>query len=276
MVLDQIYRVTVVRSVLLLIVLSVIGISGTVSPVKAEPEVVGNPTEVRYEGTGGLILPESIHFSQRDRVSRCKDCDWRITPACVPGESTYCDAGIRSCPGLIDHVRTWIRVPGGSWEETGLMCLTSTAITTVSQIDRHIQETFYRYIPELKPTCWPSRNLVTNLPLICASGQNSQTHSWGEQLAGHSISVNAAPHWHWRFNDRHLTTTNQGGPFPDLSVSHVFRRQGVAMVGVDSLWRGSFSVDGLGPFIIEQDLRQSKSWEVTVGEARARLIQPGW
>ncbi|MCF8538645.1 MAG: hypothetical protein K9G12_00010 [Candidatus Nanopelagicales bacterium] len=241
----------------------------------ADPLVIGNPEQVRFEGTGGLILPSSVSTENRDRAARCVDCSWRMTPACIPGPDDYCDAAIRSCPGLIDHVRTWLRIPGGEWVETGLICLTTYRVVTVRDAQAQLAETFERYVPPQQPRCYPSAHAVVNLPLVCDSGQSTGVHVWAHELAGHTIDVLAEPRWMWNFDGNKLSTARAGGNFPDMSVSHTFRSAGSKNMVLETRWTGSFTVDQLGPFPIEASLNQRLEWVVEMGEARARLVQPG-
>lgn len=249
--------------------------SSLTTSVVASPQVIGNPNEIRYEGKGGLILPPSVSREDRNRVAGCRDCSWKMTPACVPGPNNYCDAAVRSCPGLIDHVRTWFRPAHGEWTETGLICLTTYRVTTVAEIDRFISEQFHQYLPPLEPRCWPARNVIVRMPYVCASGQRPEIQSWTHSVASEEVSVMATPHWVWNFNGTQFRTTSPGGPFPNLSVSHTFVDHGDKLVGVQSRWEGSFTVGELGPFDIETQLTQSRSWVVPAGEARARLMRQG-
>lgn len=242
--------------------------------LSATPDVIGNPEYVRYEGSGGLILPESIDATTRRQVADCRGCSWRMTPACIPGAETYCDALIRACPGLLDHVRTWFRPLGGDWVETGLMCLSSTGIPTVAGIDRAVQSNFEQYVPSLQPQCWPQQRVITQIPLVCTSGQAAQGHSWTHDVAGSTVSISARPKWVWNFNGRSLITDQPGGKYPDDSVTHTFRNHGPAEIGVQSIWSGTFTVGNLGPFEIREELRQYRGWTIDVGEGRGRLIGP--
>ena len=246
----------------------------TAQGVSANPEVVGNQEQVRYEGTGGLILPESVDHSTRRMVSECLGCSWKMTPACIPGPGNYCDAAIRACPSLIDHVRTWFRPVGGEWVETGLICLSTQHISTVTNIGREITSHFEQYVPELKPRCWPHQRVVTQIPIICESGQSSEVHNWNHHVAGYAIRVSSKPHWVWNFAGVRLVTDQPGDRYPDASVSHTFTRHGSASMSVQSVWSGTYSVGDLGPFEIREDLRQFKGWDIDVGEARSRLVRP--
>jgi hypothetical protein len=83
----------------------------------ANREVVADQEQVRYQGNGGLILPTTVDTGTRNEMMRCRGCGWKLTAACVPGPNDYCDAAIRGCSGLIDHVRVWFRPEGGNWRE---------------------------------------------------------------------------------------------------------------------------------------------------------------
>ncbi len=244
------------------------------APAASGAEVVGNPELIRYEGSGGLVLPPSVDRGTRNEVAECRGCSWKITSACVPDADNYCDAAIRGCPGLIDHVRTWFRPAGGQWRETGLICLSSQTITTVVGIEDLISENFYQYVPELEPTCWPESGPVVHIPLLCGSGQTAGTQKWSENVSRFAIEITAKPQWAWNFEREFLTVELPGGPYPDMSVTHTYKTSGTKRVMVETRWRGSFRVDGLGPFPIERDLRQVKGFEVEIGQARARLMRP--
>jgi len=96
----------------------------------------------------------------------------------VPGPDNYCDAGIRGCPGLIDHMRVWFQPPGGDWKEVDRICLTNYAVTTITDLENGIADNFARYVPEQVARCWPTRGAVTNLPLVCQSGQSQSEVNW--------------------------------------------------------------------------------------------------
>ncbi len=265
---------TAIFSVLIIVVVLWTGWLDSPS-ISANPHVIGNPQEIRYEGSGGLILPTSVHTEERSRMAYCRDCSWKMTPACVPSSNNYCDAAIRSCPGLIDHVRTWFRPADGDWVETGLICLTTYQITTVADIESQILESFHQYVPPLRPRCWPTQGAIVRLPYICESGQTSEARSWSHFVSGFQINISATPRWTWNFHGSQLRTGSPGGPFPDLSVSHTFVEHGNRSLNLVSRWEGSFTVGDLGPFPIDRRLEQSRSWVTSVGEARGKLMRPG-
>lgn len=249
---------------------------GFVTPqVMANPDVFANPEQVRYEGSGGLVLPSSVDSGTRNEVVRCRGCGWKLTVACVPGPENYCDAGIRACPGLIDHMRVWFRPLGGGWKEVGRICLTNYEVTTVQDLENRISESFARYVPEQAARCWPLQGAITNLPLICQSGQLPEAVSWRIPISGFIVAISTTPSWTWNFHGSLLFSRNAGGPFPNLDISHTFATAGRKDVTVMTKWHGVFRIDSLDSVPIERELIQGKSIPVTIGQAKARLRCPG-
>ncbi len=265
---------------MLVITISIAGVllcaTGVAAPgVSANPDVFANQEQVRYEGSGGLILPSSVNSVTRNEVIRCRGCEWKLTAACVPGPNTYCDAGIRGCPGLIDHLRVWFKPTDGSWREIDRICLTNYEVTTVTSLENRIVENFARYVPEQTPRCWPAQGAVANLPLICQSGQRREAVSWTVPVAGFTIEITTQPSWTWDFDGSILTTRHTGAPYPHPTISHVFARSGIKTIALTTRWSGAFTVDSLESVAIERDLRQYTSFGATIGQAKARLRCPG-
>ncbi len=249
---------------------------GSVTPqVVANPDVFANPEQVRYEGSGGLVLPASVDSDTRNELVRCRGCGWKLTVACVPGPGNYCDAGIRACPGLIDHMRVWFRPLDGDWEEVGRICLTNYEVTTVQDLESSISETFARYVPEQAARCWPLQGAVTNLPLICQSGQPPEGVSWKIPIAGFTVAISTTPSWSWNFHGSLLFSRSAGGSFPNMDISHTFSTAGRKDVSVTTSWSGVFSIDSMDSVPIERELIQRSSIPVTIGQAMARLRCPG-
>lgn len=249
---------------------------GSLAPeVVANPEVFANPDEVRYEGTGGLILPASVNSGTRNEVIRCRGCSWKLTVACVPGPNNYCDAGIRACPGLIDHMRVWFKPVSGDWNEVDRICLTNYEVTTVDDLEYGISAEFTRYVPEQAARCWPTQGAVTQIPLICQSGQRAEPISWRLYIAGFDVGITTSPSWTWNFHGSILNTRDPGGPYPNREISHTFRTPGDKTVGIVTRWSGNFSVDNLDPVSIDRELIQGSLIPVTIGQAKARLRCPG-
>lgn len=241
----------------------------------ASPDVFANPEQVRYEGSGGLVLPASVDSDTRNEVVRCRGCGWKLTVACVPGPDNYCDAGIRACPGLIDHMRVWFSPLNDAWKEVGRICLTNYEVTTAQDLESSISESFARYVPEQAARCWPGQGAITGLPLICQSGQVPQAVSWRIPIAGFTVAISTTPSWTWNFDGTRYFSRSTGGPFPNTEISHTFSTVGRKDVSVTTRWSGVFSIDSLESVPIERELIQGSSIPVSIGEAKARLRCPG-
>ncbi len=242
--------------------------------LSANPDVFANQEQVRYEGSGGLILPPSVNASIRNEVIRCRGCGWKLTAACVPGPDQYCDAAIRGCPGLIDHMRVWFKPLGGNWKEVDRICLTSDEVTTVVDLEKKIADNFARYVPDQAARCWPTQGAVTNLPLICESGQSQVAVSWSIPIAGFNVAITTTPSWTWDFDGSILFSGQSGGPYPNKAISHTFSKAGSKIITVTTRWSGNFSIDSLELVAIERDLLQRTTFDVTIGQAMARLRCP--
>ena len=241
----------------------------------ANPEVAADQEQVRYQGNGGLILPTTVDTGTRNEMMRCRGCGWKLTAACVPGPNHYCDAAIRGCMGLIDHVRVWFRPEGGDWREVDRICLTHYEVSTVTGIEKRIAEHFIRYVPEQAARCWPAHGAVTRLPLLCESGQPATDVRWRVPISGFTVAITANPSWRWDFLERVLYTGQSGGPHTNRDISHAFPTAGRKIIEVTTRWAAEFTVDGLQPVAIERDLLKRTTLGVTIGQAKARLRCPG-
>lgn len=244
-------------------------------------DVHGDDPGDRYLGSGGLILPGSVHPSVRRDVAGCGDCEWRLTSPCVESSlgtafdgQPGCASVVRGCPSG-QLLRSWFRPEGGPWRQTGLVCLTGDPVT-VTELGAAVAEEVSQGIPTLRARFQPSRGLITQVPVVFDSGQRADGLTWHSEILGKRVTVRARPTWTWQFGDGAVMSTSvPGGDFPDMSVSHVYRRPGGYRVVCTAQWAATFSVDGLGPYPVEEAIHQSATASVGVGEARAVLVAPG-
>jgi hypothetical protein len=236
-------------------------------------------TQDRFVGTGGLILPGS--HPRRREVAECSECEWRLSTPCVDLEvgqafsgTATCESVTRGCPDQHELVRVWFRRSGASWQDLGVVCLGEAGPITVSRIGQEVRDRLTRDLPGLTPRAQPARGVVTQLPVIFDSGQPTR---WAATMnvLGLPTRVSAQPVWHWDFGDGGaLRTTEPGGRYPDLSVSHVYRRTGALEVLVRADWSAEFTTDGLGPFPLPGTVPQTGGLGLQVGEGRALLVTP--
>lgn len=239
--------------------------------------VEGDDGRDAYVGTGGLILPASADATLRQSVAGCQGCAWRVTSPCVESalgnafdEQPTCLSVTRGCP-VGSLRRTWFRPEGEAWRDLGLMCMRER-LTTVADVAQGVRSELMQRLPVLMPAHLPGRGIVTQIPVILSSGQPEGPQEFRWSLLGEDVQVRAVPQWRWRFSDGAVRTVMEPGRLvPSGGVSHVFRQPGRARVDCAAMWRGEFTVAGLGPFPVAEPIRQTASLEVLVGEGRALL-----
>jgi hypothetical protein len=272
-------RIRLLSAALVLLTGLSMPMAAVAAPAAPAADVHGDDERDRYVGSGGLILPGGVDDDTRHEVSRCGGCGWRLTSPCLDaglgnafdGQSA-CLSVVRGCPGLRELLRAWTRPVGGQWHEVGLVCMERTTPITVEQVDRAVAARFSAEVAPLGPAGQPGRGVVTQLPVLFDSGQPAGPQRRVFRVLGESVTLTAWPSWTWDFGDgAAMDTTDPGGRFPHDAVSHVYRRAGEFVVHVDSRWTAEFTVDGLGPFPVSEDLAQRASLQVRVGEGRALL-----
>jgi hypothetical protein len=130
-------------------------------------------------------------------------------------------------------------------------------------------------LPSLDPSFQPAAGGLVNLPVLLAAGQPTAFRADGIRLGPFDVDLQASPIWRWDFGDgAQLETTSAGGPWPDDSVAHTYRQGAVSLpVTVTTMWQGTFTVDGLGPYpIAGPPVSQQATVALPVRGARARLL----
>lgn len=219
------------------------------------------------------MLPGSVDSHTRGEMASCRGCLWRLSSPCDsgPSGSGSCGSVSRGCPAGRELLRIWFQPSGGSWQDRGVVCISSGEVITVVEIGKRQRERFERAVPPLVPRCWPPSGVVTNIPIVCGSGQSAGRVDWADSVAGWGVNTWVKPHWTWSFAPGAILTVDQpGGPYPDFTVSHTYRKTGTARVGVETIWTGEFSVEGVGTFSLEP-LRQQREVTVQVLQARGLL-----
>lgn len=241
-------------------------------------DVHGDDERDVYVGSGGLILPASVEDDQREQVAGCSGCGWRLTAVCLaPGPGTAfdgqggCGSAVNGCPPGLRLVRAWFRPPGRSWQAVSVVCLGEPV--TVAQVGQEVLDRVEEGMPALRPAFWPMQGAVTQLPVAFSSGQPAGPRRWTAQVAGRTVGVTAVPTWSWSFGDgTNWSGPDPGGDYRRPTVAHAFARPGVMRAQVQTSWRATYVVDGLGPFAVPEAVTQSARLDVRVGEGRAVLV----
>ena len=239
-------------------------------------DVHGNDAQDTFTGVGGLVLFGSVDSGTRAAVANCGDCSWQ---ASVPCDTPYgvafirCDSHVLGCVSGSVERRAWVRHGTGQWTDHGLFCVSTQGPVTVEQVGHSARDAFIQDLPRLQPTTGPRAGIVAQVPVLFDSGQQ-RGHVIGNYVVlGQRIRLTATPRWTWDFGDgARLATGAAGSRWPDRAVSHIYRRGGEHLATVQAIWRASFTVDGLGPFGVPEEVIQVAVVPVRVGEARAWLV----
>jgi hypothetical protein len=257
------------------------GLPGVVdAPSSNAVTVIGDDEAERFVGSGAVLLPASVGWSTRVHASTCVGCRWKVTAPCLRDEA-HGDAGCRGtilgCPQGREISRAWLARPGQDFEAVGLFCPSDGEVTSIADATVRVRGAFERNIPPLRVKCAPERGVVVGIPLHCRSLQPSARVSWVDSVAGYSVHTSAVATWQWDFQQylptgamsrqwSHLAH-EPGADYPGVGVRQGFTMPGVHLVDVHARWRGSFTVDGLGPFPISPGLEQRARVQVPTGSA---------
>lgn len=249
-----------------------LGFGAVPTPVAAVDVVV---EEDRYVGTYAIVTPGAVDDTSRRQLSECDDCAWRFAAPCrVESGGNGCTSVVRGCPAGRELLRLWFTQRGQDWEDRGLVCLLESDIVPVARVGTDVRDRFERRVPGQDPSCEPGAGAVTQVPLVCTSGQGGATPVWNDSLLGLDVRIQTSPAWTWDFDAGvRLVTNVPGGTYPDMSVSHTYRTPGARVIRVTTEWRGSYTADGLGPFPLPT-IRQVTDLPIVIGQARAILTRP--
>jgi hypothetical protein len=247
--------------------------------VGADCDVVADPEDAQYVGTGGLLLPgDSFTGSSDDREAAaiCAECRWAFLPMCREGSDVACGPAADSCPpGQFRRIVLLLRPNATEWEEIGLVCLRASGPTTVADVADRLHNVVIEKVPPLRPSSQPLGGTLVQLPAIFDSGQPAHLGDREFDLVGFHVVLQGRATWLWRFGDgSEVTTSEPGGGWPDDSVSHTYRKAGEYSVTVATEWRAWFTVDGLGPFEVGGDpvVQVASPFGIPVQQARAQLV----
>jgi hypothetical protein len=245
--------------------------------VPAGIDVVGDDSRDRYVGSGGLLLPDTFAPETRDQVARCRDCRWRLRDPCPfanPEDPRLCSFTPMPCPADSQLLESLLSSDGGaSWQTLGLMCVGPGGPRTVAEVGGSAQDAFEQAVPAQRLRSQPSRGIVPRLPVIWDSGQDG-VQVYEERILGHTVRITTTPVWLWRFGDgQRLETAISGSRYPEMGVSHGYRRAGRYRVTCTTTWHATFTIDDLGPFPVQEPLIQMDAQVITVAPARAALIR---
>jgi len=121
------------------------------------------------------------------------------------------------------------------------------------------------------PNGWTLANVQT---IVYASGAPQTLRT---AVLGLGVTVRATPaRFTWTFGDgsEPLATTDPGKPYPEATITHAYRAEGVHRIGLATQWAGEFLVDGFTTWLPVNGTAQTAttSEPLSVYTARSRLV----
>ena len=239
----------------------------------------------RYIGSGALLLEHSSARPGADgtrTTPRCPDCRWAALTDCrLLPDGEIVTSISQQCPSL--HcprpdqriVYAWSSTDGGAtWTRHGPICVGPRGPITVEEVETRVQERFEEGVPAGQVSTQPRTGVLPYLPVVFDSGQPAAIAPIRFVIEGREVFIHPVPRWSWDFGDGvTLRTTVPGSRYPDLAVSHAYRRTGHHAVTVRTTWTATYEVSGVGTFDVAQDIVQEAHGSVRVGEGRAVLVR---
>lgn len=248
----------------------------------ADCDVVPDPDDAAYVGTGGLLLPaDSFTGTPVDRAAAatCEGCRWALLPMCRgegAGGGVACGPAASSCPpGEFRRIVLLLRPGDADWREVGLVCLVDGVPTTVADVSERLADVVIEEVPPLEPSYQPRGGTVIGLPAVFAANQDPRLGQRAFELVGFSIVLQGRATWTWTFGDGSVMSTDEpGGQWPDVTVAHAYRDAGRHQVTATASWQAWFTADGLGPWPVGGGavVQVADPLQVRVAEARAELV----
>lgn len=248
----------------------------------AVPVVTVSPDPERdlYAGTGGLVVPARDWRGSSDgrrQSASCLDCEWRITVLCSKADfaAGRCRSIHLGCPVGTTAVRVWLLRPGADWAAVGEACQGPRKPVTVGDVGRKVRDRAEKALPALRPAAQPADGALIGVPVVLRVGQPAGGIRGADlSVLGLDVRLDSRVRWQWTYGDgTSVWTSLPGGAYPDMSLTHTYRHAGSRTVGVLAVWRGQYTVEGLGPFVVPGPLlTQRRSLRIVVRVAHARLV----
>lgn len=120
---------------------------------------------------------------------------------------------------------------------------------TTADVGVEVRRVVTTYLPVARPSFQPAAGGIVNLPTIFASGEPQTLRTEPFDVLGFTVVVSARARWVWTFDPGVVEPfAGPGGSYPDMSSAHTYPSPGERSVSVTTFWRGTFTVDGRGPF----------------------------
>lgn len=272
--------------VLLLAILASVQPGSAGWPAAQAATVIGDNQADAYLGRGGLLIQRgAIGDAARSAAATCDGCQWRVTTPCGLEDGSFpdspdapdCVVVPARCANGRDVQWLWRRLgTGAPWDRYGSMCHPDVPPVTRSAMESRLVGDFLRRIAPPAPVRQPGGRALVNIPVIFRSGGPGSPLDAQHSVAGFDVRLRATPSWTWSFGDGSaLSTTRPGRSWPNIDISHTYRRPGQHQVRVAARWPATYTVDGLGPFDVPTVVTTEAGVTVRVVEARAVIVERG-
>lgn len=238
----------------------------------AAVDVVGDDLQDSYVGSGSVIWPSTVPAPQRRTSADCPGCSWRADLLCRMVSASACRGAARLCRADEGWYRFYLSVNGGPWRQVGSGCIGGRGPTRGSQVEQELADVVRAQVPALRPGVQP-RQALTSVPVVLWSGQPASWRSPVLRVLGHRVVVTARPTWWWQVEGRTSVAREPGGRWPDTAVTHAFSQPGLHDVRVLSRWSATYTVDGVGPFAVRQEITQEAAVRLRVVRAEPVLVR---
>jgi hypothetical protein len=141
-------------------------------------------------------------------------------------------------------------------------------------LEEAVNDVAIRYVPVLAPVVQPKGGTITSIPIIARTGQPSTYKPPAMRLAGRSVSIMATAQWHWLWGDGQAEwKAVPGAAYPSTQITHQYRKVGLYVVQVQTVWSATYTVSGLGTYPVSGDVvTQEAQFEVPVSTAQTALV----
>ena len=238
--------------------------------------VVGNDDVDGYEGSGGLLLPDSFagNATSRSAVAQCLGCLWRYTVYCEYGNDSLCAHAVVTCPRGQIRYRVWFGRTREVLAVIGSVCWGSSQPVTRREFERSVHDAALRVVPPLRPGVNPAKSTLVSVPIVTWSGQSRTFRPRPMMLVGHRVSISAQAIWQWQWGDGDIKwTTNAGQRYPSFAISHRYRHSGSYQIRVATIWQATYSIGGIGSFPMGGNvIHQQKALRIRVLPSHAVLV----
>ena len=231
-----------------------------------------------WHGSGSAFIPGGGHIGGSSGSSSGDGGGtWTVVPICPanPGPQSPCGmAPSQGCPNGSFRYAVFAGAAADQKFFNNACIGPGERPISEAEMSSMVRDRVQQVAPPLRPGFQPANGALTQLPTVFRSGQ-AKSLSRTDSIAGFSVRLRATASWRWVWGDRtSSTTTRPGGKYPDMSVSHTYRRAGMFRAQVITSWTASYFVDGGGPYaVIGGPVTQLGSLPVPVRQSRAVLVE---